>query len=120
MATASSPAFVDGVMLVAGIYAAISPWVIHFARTNPYLTANNLIMGLSVTLLALATPFAPQRMRRFAWTLMVLGVWLILSPTVVTASHNVSPGIVWSNTCTGYTVCLLGLISVNMASGTSA
>ncbi|OLZ71998.1 hypothetical protein AV521_08645 [Streptomyces sp. IMTB 2501] len=120
VATTSSPAaVVDGFMLLAGIYAAISPWVIHFYRTNPYLTANNLITGLGVALLAIETPLAPQRMHRFAWTMMPLGLWLILSPTVVTASHGVSPGIVWSNTCAGGAVCLLGLFAANLAADAS-
>ncbi|WP_177235635.1 SPW repeat protein [Streptomyces sp. MUSC 14] len=112
VATTSSPAsVVDGLMLLAGIYTAVSPWVIHFYRTNPYLTENNLIMGLGVALVALGTSLAPQRMHRFAWTLVPLGFWLILSPAVVTASHGVSAGIVWSNTCTGGAVCLLGVIA---------
>ncbi|MGJ5752329.1 SPW repeat-containing protein [Streptomyces puniciscabiei] len=120
VATTSSPAIVvEGLMLLAGIYTAVSPWVIHFYRTNPYLTANNLIMGLGVALLALGTPLAPQRMHRFAWTLVPLGFWLILSPAVVTASHGVSAGIVWSNTCTGGAVCLLGVIAANRAPDSS-
>ncbi|KUN03548.1 hypothetical protein AQI95_23995 [Streptomyces yokosukanensis] len=102
-------------MLLVGIYTAISPWVIHFARTNPYLTANNLIMGLGVALLAIETPLAPQRMHRFAWTLVPLSLWLILSPAVVTASHGVSPGILWSNTGAGGAVCLLGVIAAKLA-----
>ncbi|WP_373033304.1 SPW repeat domain-containing protein [Streptomyces sp. NRRL B-2790] len=44
-----------------------------------------------------------------------LGLWLILSPAVVTASHGVSPGIVWSNACAGGAVCLLGLIAASPA-----
>ncbi|MFI1369693.1 SPW repeat protein [Streptomyces griseochromogenes] len=68
-----------------------------------------------VALLALKTPLAPHRMHRLAWTMVPLGLWLILSPAVVTASHGVSPRILWSNTCTGVTVCLLGLIAANRA-----
>ena len=61
VATTSSPAIVvDGLMLLAGIYTAVSPWVIHFYRTNPYLTANNLIMGLGVALSALGPPSRPS------------------------------------------------------------
>ncbi|MEU2054396.1 SPW repeat protein [Streptomyces bungoensis] len=48
----------DWLILLTGVYTAVSPWVIYFARINPYLTANNLIVGLAVTVLAFGIPLA--------------------------------------------------------------
>ncbi|WP_432164948.1 SPW repeat protein [Streptomyces sp. bgisy031] len=99
--------------LLAGIYAAISPWVIHFSRTNPNLTATNLILGLGVAALGFGLHLAPERMRRLSWTMVPLGMWFIVSPTSVTAAYNVTAGIVWNNSCTGGMVLLFGLIATH-------
>ncbi|MEU2716306.1 SPW repeat protein [Streptomyces sp. NPDC007205] len=56
----------DWLILLAGVYTAVSPWAIPFARTNPYLTANMLIRGLAATVLAFGIPLAPERMHRLA------------------------------------------------------
>ncbi|MGW2703867.1 SPW repeat protein [Streptomyces sp. NPDC001340] len=107
--TAAAGAFA----LLAGIYAAISPWVVHFSRTNPNLTATNLILGLGVAVLGFGLYLAPERMRRLSWTMVPLGMWFIISPSSVTAAYNVTAGIVWSNSCTGGMVFLFGLIATH-------
>jgi hypothetical protein len=99
-----------GLALLTGIYAAISPWVVHFSRTNPNLTVTNLIVGLGVAALGFGLHLAPERMRRLSWTMVPLGMWFIVSPSSVTAAYSVSAGIVWNNSCTGGMVCLLGLM----------
>src|SRR5690242_12555696 len=43
-----SAAITDGLIVLAGLWLAISPWVIHFNRTQPEITASNLILGLAV------------------------------------------------------------------------
>ena len=104
---------VEGLVLLTGIYTAISPWAVHFSGTNPYLTADNLIVGLAVAATGIGMLLTPQRPPRLSWTLAPIGVWLIISPSFVTAAHGVSPGIVWSNSLAGGIACLLGLIAMN-------
>ncbi|WP_406164638.1 SPW repeat protein [Streptomyces sp. NBC_00996] len=102
-----------GLVLLTGVYAAISPWVVHFSRTNPNLTATNLIVGLGAAAVGFGLHLAPERMRQLSWTMVPLGMWLIVSPSSVTAAYNVTPGIVWSNCWTGGMTCLLGLIAAH-------
>ncbi|MGW5658581.1 SPW repeat protein [Streptomyces sp. NPDC003758] len=112
--TRGRAAVIHGLILLTGIFAAVSPWVVHFFRTNPYLTPVNLIVGLTTAAIGIGLPLAPERRHRLSWTLAPIGIWLIVSPSFVTAAHAVSPGIVWSNTVAGGMTCLLGLIASNM------
>lgn len=109
-------AAVDGLILLTGVYTAISPWVVHFSGTNPHLTVNNLVVGLAIAAIGFGRTLAPQRTRRLSWTMAPLGLWLIASPSFVTAANDVSARIVWSNGWAGGITCLLGLIAANMTS----
>jgi hypothetical protein len=57
---------VDGLVLLAGLYAAISPWVTRFGGDGS-LVVDNLIIGLAVALLACGLTIAPGRMFRLSW-----------------------------------------------------
>ncbi|WP_129311202.1 SPW repeat protein [Streptomyces sp. L2] len=119
--TASSgPAIaVEGLILLAGVYCAISPWVIHFSASDPNITVNNLIVGITVGLIGLGLVLAPERMLRLAWVIAPLGVWLIVAPWVVTATHGARAGIVWNNCFTGAVTLLLGLAAMGLTVGMS-
>lgn len=107
---------VEGLILLAGVYAAISPWVIHFSGQSN-LAVNNLIVGITVGLIGLGLTLAPERMFRLAWTVALLGIWLVISPWVVTATHGARAGIVWSNCWIGGITALLGLIAMGLTIG---
>ncbi len=107
----------EGLILMAGLYAAISPWVIHYSFTAPNLRTNNLIVGLAISLIALGLTLAPERMLRMAWVLVPLGVWLLISPWVVTAGHTARTGAIWSNVVTGAVTALLGLAAMGLTVG---
>lgn len=96
-----------GLTLLAGIYAAISPWVVGFDAT-PRLAANNLIVGFSIALLAAGFGWALERTHGMTWTLPVLGVWLIISPWVIVGAAP-SVGMMWSNCLVGGVITALGL-----------
>ncbi|KUL36902.1 hypothetical protein ADL22_23740 [Streptomyces sp. NRRL F-4489] len=115
--TASSGTAVatEGLVLLAGVYAAISPWIVHFSATAGSLTINNLIVGLTVAFAGAGLALAPVRMFRLAWTLVPLGVWLIISPWVATATHGAGTGVIWNNVVTGAVICLLGLAAAGMS-----
>ncbi|MBN0042835.1 SPW repeat protein [Streptomyces actuosus] len=107
---------VEGLILLAGVYIAISPWVVHFTN-EPNITVNNLVVGITVGLIGLALTLAPERMFRLAWVVAPLGLWLLLSPWVVTASHSARAGIVWNNCWVGGATIVLGLAAMGLTIG---
>ncbi|MCN9240550.1 SPW repeat protein [Streptomyces sp. RY43-2] len=117
--TSNSAIAVEGLILLAGVYAAISPWVIHFAAQTPSLTASNLIVGITIALIGFALTLAPDRMLRVSWMIVPLGVWLIISPWVATAAHSARAGIIWSNVVVGALTVLLGLAAMGLTIGRS-
>lgn len=106
----------EGLILLAGVYAAISPWVVHFSA-QPNITVNNLIVGITVGLIGFGLTLVPERMFRLVWTIAPLGVWLIISPWVVTATHGARAGIVWNNCWLGAVTLLLGLAAMGLTIG---
>ena len=105
---------IDGLMLLTGLYAAISPWVVHFHGTNPELSANNLIIGIALAAFGLGLGTVGERMYPLGWTAAVLGVWMIISPWVVTVGHSPTSGMIWNNVLIGAVACVLGLAASGM------
>ncbi|POX41488.1 SPW repeat protein [Streptomyces sp. Ru72] len=106
----------EGMILLAGVYAAISPWVVHFSGA-PFITVNNLIVGITVGLIGLGMTLVPERMFRLAWVVAPLGVWLIISPWVVTATHSAGAGIIANNVAVGAVTAALGLAAMGLTIG---
>ncbi len=106
----------DGLTLLAGIYLAVSPWIVGF-RTHPNITVNNLITGILVALLALGYSSAYGRTYGLAWVAPVIGVWTIIAPWVISGPNN-TLGIIISNVVVGAIILLLGL--ANMSTGMTA
>jgi surface polysaccharide O-acyltransferase-like enzyme len=108
----------DGLILLTGLYAAISPWVVHFHTTNSELAVNNLLIGIALAVIGLGMATAGERMYRLSWTSAVMGVWLIISPWVVTVGHHATKGIIWNNVIIGAIACLLGLAASGVVMST--
>lgn len=98
---------VDGLTLMAGLYVAMSPWIVGFDGIST-LMINDLITGLAVTLLALGFASAFGRTHGVAWVTPLLGVWVIITPWVV-SGISTTTGIILSNVISGAVVVLLGL-----------
>lgn len=110
---------VDGLMLLTGLYAAISPWVVHFHGSNPELSMNNLIIGIALAVFGLGLATMGERIFRLGWTCAALGVWMVISPWVVTVGHSPTRGMIWNNVVIGALACVLGLaVSGMMMLGT--
>lgn len=108
-ASASGPAVLtDGLTLLAGLWLAISPWVIHFSATAHDMMINNLILGVAVAMVAVGLTLAPRRMVRLSWATAVIGAWVIISQWVVQQSGS-HTGIVVNNIITGAVILLCGL-----------
>jgi hypothetical protein len=112
-------AALDGLVLLTGLYAAISPWVVHFTLASPELRVNNLILGLALAAIGLALTLAPERMYRMSGVVAVIGVWMIISPWVVTVGHTATRGLIWNNVVIGVVCCLLGFAALGMVRQTT-
>ncbi|GAA1897363.1 SPW repeat protein [Streptomyces sodiiphilus] len=99
---------VDAPVFLAGLYLAISPWVVNFTASQPTLVIHNLIVGVAVGLLALGFAVAPERMYGLGWGLCAIGAWLVVSPWVVGSSPDA--GVIWNQVVTGGVIFLLGIV----------
>ncbi|MGW5076632.1 SPW repeat protein [Rhodococcus sp. NPDC004095] len=97
----------EGLLMLAGLYMAASPWVIGFSGTTT-LMMSNLIAGLATAVFAFGLASAFGRLHGVTFTLPVLGVWMIISPWVVTGVSTTT-GMIWSNVVCGAVVLVLGL-----------
>lgn len=97
----------DGLLMLAGLYLAASPWIVGFHGTTT-LMINNLIVGLAAALLAFGFASAFGRLHGLGFAMPVLGVWMIISPWVV-AGVSTTAGMIWSNVACGAVVLVLGL-----------
>jgi hypothetical protein len=102
---------VDGLMLLVGLYLAISPWAVNGLSSYSRLTVNNLVVGLAVALVGLALALAPARIHRIGWTMAAVGIWQMITPWVI-GPHNAH--VVWNNVVTGAIITLLGLATTAM------
>jgi len=105
----------EGLVMMTGLYAAISPWVLHFHTTNGSLTANNLILGLALAAIGLGLAMFPERVLGMSWLLVPIGIWMIISPWVVSTGHSASKGLIWNNVVIGAVAVVLGAVAMAMA-----
>jgi hypothetical protein len=103
----------DGLTLLAGLYLAISPWVVGFQGFRN-LTINNLIVGLAVVALAMGLASAFGRTYGVSWLVPLLGIWAIIAPWVI-RGQPVTTGTVWNNVVTGAVIVVCSLAAMAAA-----
>lgn len=111
-AGSSRPAQVtEGLTMLAGLYLAISPWVVGFNGLSR-LSVSNLVTG--VALAALATGFASAYGRTYglSWIVPIIGIWTILAPWLTGSATRAT---IWNNVITGLVILLLGLAAMALA-----
>jgi SPW repeat len=96
---------IDGLTLLAGLYLAISPWVVGFNGLSR-LAVSNMVTGLALAALALGFASAYGRTYGLTWIAPILGIWTILSPWII---RSYTTGSIWNNVITGIIILLLGL-----------
>lgn len=100
----------DGLTFLAGVYLAMSPWLVGFT-THSAMTASNLITGISIALLALGFAAAYAYMHRMAWVAPILGVWAIVSPWLVTggtpSGEAITSNIIVGALCVVFTLAMM-------------
>jgi hypothetical protein len=103
---------VDGLTFLAGLYLAISPWVVGFNGISA-LSANNLIVGAALAMLALWLSPPSRRADSVAWVVPIVGAWTIIAPWVV-SGDVATAGTVWNNLVTGIITVLIGLAAMSL------
>lgn len=98
----------EGLVMLTGLYLAISPWVLHFRGTHASVAVNNLVLGIAMAAIGLGLAMFPERSTGLSWMLIPIGVWMIISPWVVSLGHGAPKGIVASNLAVGFLACVLG------------
>ncbi|RSD11679.1 SPW repeat protein [Amycolatopsis eburnea] len=81
--------FSIGLVLLAGVYLILSPWVIQFAGTFG-MAASNMISGIVLALFAAGCARSPG-LRSVAWVVPVFGAWVISSPWVISHGRGLVP-----------------------------
>ncbi|GGM71514.1 SPW repeat protein [Dactylosporangium sucinum] len=103
----------EGLLLLTGVYLAISPWVVGFHGTQPNLAVNNLICGIAVAFLALAFATAYGRTHGLAFVPVVLGVWTFIAPWVIAGAYATG-GSIANNIVVGVIMFALGLVMLRL------
>jgi hypothetical protein len=99
--------------LLAGLWAAISPWFLVLqtsGRGNT--TANNLITGLVVVAIALMILAGARGLAGLKTAALLAGVWLIISPFILDARVATTASMYWSNVWTGAVVVVASLAAL--------
>jgi len=79
-------AWEDWVDMVLGAWLAMSPWVLGFADSDAGATRNALIVGIAIAVLSGSTFLIYNAIEE--WIDAILGIWLIISPWVLSSSGN--------------------------------
>ncbi|MGN9837055.1 SPW repeat protein [Nonomuraea sp. H19] len=111
---AANPAvqIADGLTLLAGLFLALSPWIVGFTGISS-LTVNNLVTGIAVALLALGFSSAFGRTYGIAWTAPLIGVWTIVAPWLIRGEADTTTTI-YTNVIVGAIITILGLVTLGM------
>ncbi|KZM73358.1 SPW repeat protein [Nocardia terpenica] len=102
---------VDGLVLLAGLFTAITPWVFDDFALAPRLVIGNLILGIAVAIIGLVLTTVPARGYALSWVLIPIGVWEILSPWIVRQHPD---GVIWTNVIMGAIMTFLGLAAAGL------
>ncbi|MFE6612042.1 SPW repeat protein [Amycolatopsis sp. NPDC057786] len=101
-----------GLVLLAGVYLILSPWVIEFTGTFG-MAATTMISGIVLALFA-AGCARSAGLRTLAWVIPVLGLWVIASPWVISRGRGLVPldypGMPELNTATWLSNVIAGVI----------
>jgi hypothetical protein len=100
--------------MLAGLWAAISPWFLTLQHAGGNATANNLIVGLAVAALAVSAAAGRGTITVPAASALA-GVWLIISPFILDAKFPITASMYWSNVWTGAIIVVLALGALALA-----
>jgi hypothetical protein len=103
----------DGGLLLAGLYLALSPWIVGFAPFETDLAVNNFICGAVVGALAAGFAAAYGRTHGLTWVPVVVGAWTFIAPWVIQGAYP-SGGAIANNIVIGLIIIALGLMTMRL------
>jgi uncharacterized membrane protein len=102
---------VNGLALMAGLYLAISPWVVGFQALTP-LAITNVFTGLVLVALTFGLATAYGRLHGLAWVIPFIGAWTFVAPWVIRGGDfNTTPAVA-NNVTIGAVCFVLGLATL--------
>ncbi len=102
---------ITGLVLLSGLYLAISPFVVGFARLLP-VTMSNLGTGIVLAALSFGVSASYERWHGLTWVIPVLGAWTFVSQWVIRGgTFNTTP-VVTNNIIVGAVTFVLGLATL--------
>jgi len=104
---------VHGFALLAGLYLAISPWVVGFQTLTP-LAIVNMLTGLVLVALAFGLATAYGRLHGLTWVYPLIGGWTFVAPWVVRGDVNTTPAVA-NNVTIGAVCFVVGLATMFIA-----
>jgi hypothetical protein len=107
VAESMSAHFTFGLALLTGLYVAAAPWIVGFSGTAS-LATSDFIVGIAVAFMAYGFATTLDRAHGMTWTLPLLGLWVLVSPWVVTGVA-LTTGMIWSHVVAGALLTFLGL-----------
>jgi hypothetical protein len=105
---------INGLGVMAGLFLAISAWVVGFQALTP-LAITNLLTGLVLVALALGLATAYGRLHGLAWVIPFLGLWTAAAPWVIRGGVDTTPAIA-TNVSVGAACFLLGIATMYVGS----
>ena len=105
----------SGLNIIAGLWVLVSPWVLHYATTNPSLRTDDVVVGIIVAILAAIRAFGDPRAAWLSWINLLLGIWLFISAFIWSTPAAGAP--FWNNIIMGVIVFVLGALSASAIPG---
>lgn len=99
--------------MLTGLWVAISPWFLTL-QIGPgrNAMAANLIVGLAVAAVGLFAICGARGFMGLETGSVLLGIWLIISPFILTAKFPITAAMYWSNVWSGALIAVLALASL--------
>jgi hypothetical protein len=94
--------------LILGVWLFISPWLIGYA--TGIAAGNSLVVGIIIAIVAIVALSSYQAARGARWVNVVLGIWTIVSPWILSFSGRAN--VVTNDVIVGALVTIFALIGI--------
>ena len=101
-------------VLLTGVWVALSPWFLTLQSAGSNATIVNLISGLAVAGAGAFALASPRGFVGLQLSAALLGVWLIIAGPILSQRHPIADSMFWSNSWAG------GLLIATAAAGLAA
>ncbi len=101
--------------IVLGIWLIVSPWFLGYGGLAAA-TWDAVVVGAGIAVIAIIRTARPEQTRPLGWLNVLLGLWLIISPWVVSVNHA-RPAPYWNDVIIGIAVAVLAWIATSTPAG---